>query len=109
MSNWPPRAGCTGTTPAGCMATWVTFHPQSSKPSSTLRNGPTNPWSKSNSPSLHPNQCDSPGGQPRQAVDDIGQRQKSMGVRGDYQSVVGVAFGLLGFALGEGDVGARHQ
>src|ERR1700686_3979043 len=44
------------------MATWVTFHPQSSKPSSTLRNGPTNPWSKSNSPSLHPNQCDSWGG-----------------------------------------------
>ena len=28
----------------------------SSKPSSTLRNGPTNPWSKSNSPSLHRNQ-----------------------------------------------------
>src|SRR3984957_3872204 len=32
------------------------YRPQSSKPSSTLRNGPTSPWSKSNSPSLHQNQ-----------------------------------------------------
>ena len=30
-----------------------------SKPPSTLQNGPTNPWSKSNSPSLHQNQGDS--------------------------------------------------
>ena len=30
---------------------------------STLRNGPTNPWSKSNSPSLHQNQGDSIGNQ----------------------------------------------
>src|ERR1700687_5719735 len=51
------------------MATWVTFHPQSSKPSSTLRNGPTNPWSKSNSPSLHPNQCDSDGADVELAVE----------------------------------------
>jgi len=35
------------------MATSVTCHRRSSKPRSTLRNGPTNPWSKSNSRSLH--------------------------------------------------------
>ena len=32
------------------------YRPPSSKPRSTLRNGPTRPWSKSNSPSLHQNQ-----------------------------------------------------
>ncbi|WP_228032577.1 hypothetical protein, partial [Mycolicibacterium sp. P9-22] len=36
-----------------------TYRPASSKPSSTLRNGPTNPWSKSNSESLHQDQGDS--------------------------------------------------
>ena len=54
-----PRTGCTGTTPTACTATSATYRPQSSKPRSTLRNGPTNPWSKSNSPSLHQNQGDS--------------------------------------------------
>jgi putative transposase len=39
-----------------CTATSTTHPQQSSKPSSTLRNGPTNPRSKSNSPSLHENQ-----------------------------------------------------
>jgi O-antigen biosynthesis protein len=34
----------------------LTIDPQSSKTSSTLRNGATNPWSKSSSPSLHRNQ-----------------------------------------------------
>jgi hypothetical protein len=37
------------------MATSKTYRPQSSKPRSTLRNGPTYPWSKSNNPSLHQN------------------------------------------------------
>ena len=37
----------------------TTYWQQSSKPRSTLRNGPTNPRSKSNSPSLHQNQGDS--------------------------------------------------
>lgn len=59
-SNWPPWAGCcTGTTPGACTATSTTYHPRSSKPRSTLQNGPTRPWSKSNSPSLHQNQGDS--------------------------------------------------
>jgi hypothetical protein len=49
------------------------------------------------------------GHEPRQALDDIGQPQKSTGVCGDHQRVVCVAFGLLGFALGQGDVGARQQ
>ena len=43
----------------GCTATSTTYRQQSSKPRSTLRNGPTNPRSKSNSPSLHQNQGDS--------------------------------------------------
>ena len=59
MSSWPPWAGSTGTTPAACTATSTTYPQQSSKPSSTLRNGPTTHWSKSNSPSLHQNQCNS--------------------------------------------------
>ena len=43
-----------------CTATSATSHQQSSSRRSTLRNGPTNPWSKSNSPSLHQTQGDSP-------------------------------------------------
>ena len=39
-----------------CTATSATSHQQSSSKRSTLRNGPTNPWSKSNSPSLHQTQ-----------------------------------------------------
>ena len=39
-------------------ATSATSHPQSSKPRSKMPNGATNPWSKSNSPSLQ-NQGDS--------------------------------------------------
>ena len=35
--------------------TSTTYRPQSSRPRSTLQNGPTRPWSKSNSPSLHQN------------------------------------------------------
>jgi hypothetical protein len=45
--------------PLARLATSMTSHPQSSKPSSTLGNGPTNPWSKSNSLSLYQNQGDS--------------------------------------------------
>ena len=55
MSNWPPWAGCIATTPGACTATSTTYRPQSSRPRSTLQNGPTRPWSKSNSPSLHQN------------------------------------------------------
>jgi putative transposase len=40
-------------------ATSATSHPQSSKPRSKMPNGATNPWSKSNSPSLRQNQGDS--------------------------------------------------
>jgi len=54
-SSWPPWVGCTGTTPGACTATSTTYRPQSSKPRSTPQNGPTSPWSKSNSPSLHQN------------------------------------------------------
>ena len=52
MSNWPPSGGCTGTTPPACTATSTTHRQQSSKPRSTMPNGATNPWSKSNGPSL---------------------------------------------------------
>src|SRR5690606_15108480 len=50
---------CTGTTTSVYTATWPTCHQQSSRRGSTLRNGPTNPWSESNSPSLHQTQGDS--------------------------------------------------
>jgi hypothetical protein len=36
----------------GVSATEATYRARSSKPRSTLHSGPTNPWSKSNSPSL---------------------------------------------------------
>ena len=49
------------------------------------------------------------GREPRQAIDYVGEMQKSMGLRGDHQSVMGVPLGLLGFALSEGDVGARFE
>ena len=39
--------------PPACMATSATSHQQSSSRRSTLRNGPANHWSKSNSPRLH--------------------------------------------------------
>lgn len=42
------------------VAVHVRTDDDSTKPHSTLRNGPTNPWSKSNSPSLYQNQGDSP-------------------------------------------------
>jgi transposase InsO family protein len=42
--------------PAALMAISTMYRQQGSKPRSTLRSGPTNPWSKSNSPSLHQNQ-----------------------------------------------------
>jgi hypothetical protein len=41
------------------MAISETYRPQSTKPRSTLRHGPTNPWSESNSSSLRQSQCDS--------------------------------------------------
>ena len=56
-SSSPRWAGSTGTTTTACTATSPTSHQQSSSKRSTLRNGPTNPWSKSNSPSLHQTQC----------------------------------------------------
>ena len=37
----------------------MTCRQQNSRRRSTLRNGPTRPWSESNSPSLHQTQCDS--------------------------------------------------
>nr|WP_231988563.1 IS3 family transposase [Nakamurella panacisegetis] len=40
-------------------ATSAIYHQQSTKPRSTLRNGPTNPWPESNSSSLHQTQCGS--------------------------------------------------
>ena len=49
----------TGTTPPASTATSTTSRRPSSKPRSTMHNGPTNPWSKSNSPSLRQNQGDS--------------------------------------------------
>jgi len=55
-SDWPPSGGCTGTTPPACTATSTTYRPPSSKPRSTLRNGPTNPWSNPNRPGLHQTQ-----------------------------------------------------
>ena len=54
-----PGLGALAQHQRACTATSTTYRPQSSKPRSTLRNGPTNPWSKSNSPSLHQNQGDS--------------------------------------------------
>lgn len=49
----------TGTTTTASTATWATSRQQSSRKRSTLRNGPTTPWSESNSPSLHQTQCGS--------------------------------------------------
>jgi putative transposase len=46
-SNWPPWAGCTGTTPAASTATSTMFLRPSSKPRSTMHNGPTKPWPES--------------------------------------------------------------
>src|SRR6185437_12000963 len=47
------------------------------------------------------------GGQSRQTLQGIGHPQKRPSVRGGRQRVMGVARGLSGFALGQGDEGAR--
>ena len=65
-SSSPPWAGSTGTTTARLHGYLGDVPPAEFEQRSTLRNGPTSPWSESNSPSLHQTQGDS---QPKSGQD----------------------------------------